>query len=255
MTTPPHDSDDPVIIADHLPERDFLGQGRCMGPREQGLPIDTIILHSCYIGAEFSAVSGVPPVKRGEERVARELAAQWCSLKDATDPADLRMRQQRRGQAVHALILARRGVQGFAHFNKASIKDVFELLGISAHYLIDRDGAIFEFVPPELKAFHCGPSKMPRAEDAREFVNSFSIGIELFATEDSGYTEKQYEALGKLVGSLVKRFPIRNLYGHCHISIGRKGDPYRFDWVQFRDRMGPALGAINYPEMHAPEGC
>lgn len=60
---------------------------------------------------------------------------------------------------------------------------------MSAHYLIERDGTIRQLVDPNMVAFHAGKSVMPRADDGRIGVNAFGIGVELFATPESGYTD------------------------------------------------------------------
>ena len=127
-------------------------------------------------------------------------------------------------------------------------KELYELYGVSAHYLIDRDGVIRQLVPEELVAYHAGESRMP-SPDSRTNVNSFSIGIELISSHPdddpdvrqggphSAYTEAQYKSLHYLLLDLCAKYPIRlgNLVGHDEITGGRKKDPGPlFDWARVR---------------------
>lgn len=98
---------------------------------------------------------------------------------------------------------------------------------VSAHYLIDRSGHVFECVAPEKRAWHAGISKMP---DGRENANNFSIGIELLADKQSGFTAEQYQSLPKLCSALCSQFPLRLIVSHQTIAPDRKDDPWGFDW-------------------------
>lgn len=115
---------------------------------------------------------------------------------------------------------------------------------VSAHYLIDRTGTAYRLVPEQNVAWHAGGSVMP-APDNRHNVNSFSVGIELIATQTSGYTEAQYAALVTLLKGIESRYPIRHIVGHDEISGSRalkiglrkdlKEDPGPlFDWRRIR---------------------
>lgn len=106
---------------------------------------------------------------------------------------------------------------------------------VAAHYLITRSGEIIRLVPDECRAWHAGKSCMPFSDDSRTEVNDFSIGIELVATESSGFTEAQYMSLSKLTKSLLARHPVRSIVGHDQIAPDRKTDPGPlFDWTRFR---------------------
>jgi len=209
------------IIIDHLPQTAFFGDA-CFKSRASEQVIDTVIIHSCYVpdGVIAPNLALIPEVCT--EETARALGRRW---KDGGSvDADVEF------AALHTLIVARRGAEGLHPYSCAGIRDIFEFYGVSAHYLIDRAGNVFELVDPVLVAFHAGKSAMPRAEDGRSGVNAFGIGIELLATTDSGYTSQQLQALTALSNALMKRFPIENLYGHSDIAPGRKSDPHGFDW-------------------------
>lgn len=109
--------------------------------------------------------------------------------------------------------------------------DEYEQYGVGAHYLIDRSGVVLRLVEEGNIAYHAGSSKMP---DGRKNVNDFSIGIELIATEESGYTDKQYSAVNALIADIKSRYKIKSVVGHADIAPGRKSDPWKFDWKKLK---------------------
>lgn len=233
------------IVKDHLPQNDFLGQGVCFRERVAGTSIDTLIVHSCYVDERVIHPASGGMLSCDDTRV-RELAHAWIEAKrKCAECVDESQREQLHSRAseaeflaLHALVVSRRGAAALHEFEIKAIKDIFEFYGVSAHFAISRDGEIFEFVAPELLAFHAGKSKMPRVADGREGVNAFSIGVELIGNERSGFTEGQYVALGGLTQLLRQRFPLTNFFGHSDIAPGRKTDPYDFDWKKFAQLVG-----------------
>lgn len=106
---------------------------------------------------------------------------------------------------------------------------------VATHYLIARNGQTLKLVDEENKAWHAGASKIPFANDQRENVNDFSLGVELIATETSGFTKRQYSALTALTLDILRRHPLKYILGHEHIAPGRKQDPGPlFDWKIYR---------------------
>lgn len=104
-------------------------------------------------------------------------------------------------------------------------------LKVSAHFLVRRDGAIVQFVPAELRAWHAGVS----CWKGRERCNDFSIGIELEGADDRAFADAQYAALSALTRALCARYAIDDIVGHADIAPGRKTDPGPcFDWNRFR---------------------
>ena len=107
---------------------------------------------------------------------------------------------------------------------------------VSAHFLIRRDGALLQFVPCALRAWHAGASSW----QGRERCNDFSIGVELEGTDDLPYADAQYRVLARLTRALRRRYPISDLAGHDEIAPGRKTDPgAAFDWTRYRSLVGP----------------
>ena len=112
---------------------------------------------------------------------------------------------------------------------------VLDACQVSAHYLISRDGEVWNLVEEDKRAWHAGVSKMPFSEDTRENVNHFSVGIELICDENTDFSAEQYESLALLTFDIMSRHPIGNILGHEHIAPGRKVDPGpRFDWPRYR---------------------
>lgn len=116
-------------------------------------------------------------------------------------------------------------------YDVSALVKIYESYGVSAHYLIDRGGKIYQLVNDANIAYHAGVSKMP---DGRQDVNNFSIGIEIMNQEDTSFTNAQYEAVNALITSLKKQYSIKNVVGHSDIAPGRKTDPWNFDWKKLK---------------------
>lgn len=244
------------IVVDPIPESDLFGQGVCFKPRPEGASVDTIIIHSCYVDDSIiTPAIGVsaPPSAESLQSTLEEWLAGKKVEAAIEDPSEKQICSEKNQQleclALHHLIHSRRGHEGLSTYCKDSIKDIFQFYGVSAHYVIDREGAVFEFVAPEYLAFHAGKSQMPRPEDGRAGVNAFSVGIELLGTKTSGYSEQQYAALAGLTRHLMDRFSIQNIYGHSDIALGRKTDPENFDWLRFKSELASRSGER---ELHFP---
>jgi len=107
-------------------------------------------------------------------------------------------------------------------------------LRVSAHFFVRRDGQLVQFVPCTRRAWHAGQSVWK----GHERCNDFSIGVELEGADDVPYESAQYAALGRLLRAIGRRYPIRDVVGHCDIAPGRKTDPgAAFDWLRLRRRM------------------
>ncbi|HEY1890022.1 MAG TPA: 1,6-anhydro-N-acetylmuramyl-L-alanine amidase AmpD [Steroidobacteraceae bacterium] len=107
-------------------------------------------------------------------------------------------------------------------------------LRVSAHAVIRRDGGITQYVPFDMRAWHAGVSQY----QGRGGCNDFSIGIELEGTDETPYTDAQYESLAALIRALLATYPTlsaERIAGHSDIAPGRKTDPGpAFDWQRLR---------------------
>lgn len=107
-------------------------------------------------------------------------------------------------------------------------------LQVSAHFLIERDGSVTQFVSCNERAWHAGVSSF----EGREGCNDFSLGIELEGTDDLPFSDAQYAALVDLTRQLLQAYPalsVARICGHSDIAPGRKTDPGPyFDWPRLR---------------------
>jgi N-acetylmuramoyl-L-alanine amidase len=110
---------------------------------------------------------------------------------------------------------------------------------VSAHYLIDEDGAVWRLVPEERRAWHAGVSNWSGDSD----VNSRSVGIELanpgHGPDFRAFAEPQMIALERLCLEILSRHPIPpwRVLGHSDVAPARKQDPGElFDWQRLSAR-------------------
>lgn len=116
-----------------------------------------------------------------------------------------------------------------------------EGLEVSSHLLVRRDGELVQYVPFNKRAWHAGVS----CHKDREVCNDFSIGIEMEGTDETPYTDIQYQVLAETIKSLTQSYPAlteETIAGHCDIAPGRKTDPGEaFDW----ERLNSLLSSNN----------
>ena len=138
-------------------------------------------------------------------------------------------------------------------YNMDTIRNIFVDYKVSTHYIIDRDGNIFCYIPEDLVAYHAGYGTWLE-ETYTDNFNNYSFGIELAAigsqtdmaqylTEDAyqklpseliGYTDAQYTSLKNLIVDICTRNDIpmdrQHIIGHQEYSP-KKTDPGElFDW-------------------------
>ncbi len=131
---------------------------------------------------------------------------------------------RRKNKIVNYIVIHYTGMQDFkSAYNKLSNLNS----KVSCHYLISREGFIFNMLCPQFIAWHAGISEWRNEIN----LNKSSIGIEL---ENKGhefgytnFTERQYIELGKLLRFLCFNFRIeyKNILYHSDIAPNRKKDP------------------------------
>jgi N-acetyl-anhydromuramyl-L-alanine amidase AmpD len=118
---------------------------------------------------------------------------------------------------------------------------------VSAHFVIDKKGELYQFVDPNQRAYHAGVSAWKVKNNRgklvlRENVNDYSIGVEFVNRGDGidAFTKEQYAAFNALFDFLKANYPKletktasevqKNIVGHKDITC-RKIDPAsNFDW-------------------------
>jgi N-acetyl-anhydromuramoyl-L-alanine amidase len=113
-------------------------------------------------------------------------------------------------------------------------------LRVSSHLVVQRDGALTQYVSFADRAWHAGQSSY----QGRAACNDFSVGVELEGTDTLPYEATQYEALAAVVAALCAAYPrlsADRLVGHSDVAPGRKTDPGpAFDWPRARHLIGAA---------------
>jgi N-acetyl-anhydromuramyl-L-alanine amidase AmpD len=133
---------------------------------------------------------------------------------------------------------------------------IFAKAGVSAHYLIDRQGTIYRLVKEQRVAYHAGKGVLPWPPYRTNTLNSSSIGIEMMnistwedmkmfvakatwekvAKKDIGFTDAQYQSLALLLADIRSRWPQikfdrQHIIGHNTYAPKRRTDPGElFDW-------------------------
>jgi N-acetyl-anhydromuramyl-L-alanine amidase AmpD len=132
----------------------------------------------------------------------------------------------------------------------------FASAGVSAHYMIDRQGRAYQLVKEDRIASHAGRGVLPFPPYRTNNLNNFSIGIEMLnisdwqdmklfmskaafdkvAKKDIGFTDAQYKSLNQLLADIHTRWPQvkldrHHIIGHSDYAPGRRTDPgVLFDW-------------------------
>ncbi|WP_051359590.1 N-acetylmuramoyl-L-alanine amidase [Paucisalibacillus globulus] len=146
-------------------------------------------------------------------------------------------------------------------FQVRDIYNIFKDYGVSAHYVIDRSGQVYQFVSEDRVAYHAGKGSLSNYPTYNNKLNAYSIGIELLAigtkqemasmmseehydTIDPlhiGYTAEQYETLKELlvdISTFYGTIPLDrdHIIGHDEYAPDRKTDPGSlFDWNHLMD--------------------
>jgi N-acetylmuramoyl-L-alanine amidase len=114
---------------------------------------------------------------------------------------------------------------------------------VSAHYLIEQNGQIYQLIEDKHRAWHAGISAWQEYEN----INDISIGIELDHPghiSSAPYPKALIMSLLKLIKFLCVKHKInkKQIWGHSDIAPDRKIDPGEFfDWP-FLAQHGFGLG-------------
>jgi N-acetyl-anhydromuramyl-L-alanine amidase AmpD len=139
-------------------------------------------------------------------------------------------------------------------YNMEYVRQTFIDADVSIHYILDRDGTVYCYVPEDRTAWHAGVGQWKNDEKYTNKMNLYSIGIELVgigsqedmslyltkkeyaALDESllGFTDAQYTALKALVTDICQRNAIpmdrEHIIGHEEFNP-KKNDPGElFDW-------------------------
>ena len=120
---------------------------------------------------------------------------------------------------------------------------------VSCHYLISKNGEIYNLVSEKKRAWHAGESYWNGEID----INSKSIGIELdysYYKENNLFSKKLINSLYKLLNILISKYKIlpKNILGHSDIAPYRKKDPGKnFPWhLLQKKKLAFEIKKLNY---------
>ncbi len=102
---------------------------------------------------------------------------------------------------------------------------------VSSHYLVGRNGDLYQLVAEDRRAWHAGPGSWGTISD----VNSASIGIELDNDGSEPFSDAQIDKLLVLLEDLCKRLdiPRYQVIAHADMAPTRKSDPgVLFPWAR-----------------------
>jgi N-acetyl-anhydromuramyl-L-alanine amidase AmpD len=119
---------------------------------------------------------------------------------------------------------------------------------VSAHYLIGRDGSLYQLVDERRRAWHAGGGRWGTITD----LNSASIGIELDNDGTAPFPAVQVARLVALLDDVCARnhIPRRQVIGHADLAPWRKRDPGpRFPWKALAEA---GFGAWPRPDAGTP---
>lgn len=140
-----------------------------------------------------------------------------------------------RGIVTHAIY--NRSQTGPERFDPNLILDILRHYNVVAHYLLCRNGDIWELCHPNIQAWHAGKSEFRGLTG----LNKYFIGVEWIGDEAHDFTDAQYESGAQLYSMLMidHDIPSYNITMH-RITSGPdvrddwKWDPgERFDWIRF----------------------
>ena len=139
-------------------------------------------------------------------------------------------------------------------YNMEYVRQNFINSNVSVHYILDRDGTVYCYIPESRAAWHAGKGTWRDDPKYENNMNRYAIGIELVGIgsqadmsiylskaqydtiDDSlkGFTDAQYASLKDLVAYLCQKYDIPmsrdHIIGHEEYT-DRKNDPGElFDW-------------------------
>jgi len=110
------------------------------------------------------------------------------------------------------------------------VLEEFKLYKVTSHFLIARDGTIYQLAPEETIAYHAGRGQMPDGS-RKNIINNYSLGIELIYSETESPNDIQIEKLVSLVSYLMDKYdiPAENILEHEDVSLSGKDDMWNFE--------------------------
>lgn len=133
------------------------------------------------------------------------------------------------------------------------VVDTLKSRGLSVHYIVDRDGKVYQIASENLVTWHAGCDVGSTCK--KSGINSHSVGIEIVnaGSYSDKFTDAQYESINNLVKDIAERNNIpydnKHIIGHYEITTAKYDPSPNFDWLR--------IGLINHPSYFAvnPGAC
>lgn len=116
------------------------------------------------------------------------------------------------------------------------IENILDKRGLSAHYVIHKDGTILQCVDESKRAYHAYPAFWGKVGGINNNINAHSIGIEIenptFGSTTT-YSDAAINSLIPLCRSIIARhhIPAHNVIGHSDVNpIGKADTGVLFPW-------------------------
>lgn len=219
--------------------------------------IAVIILTSCSQMDEFRKETFVADEEVGQaEYVIKQLKNENIQVFHDLLPKDVS--EERKHPITHIVLhfSSNAVLSPEDPYDVEAIRQNFVDYGVSAHYLIGRDGEVYYWVPEDMVAYHAGKGQLEKFPDYTDRLNHYSIGIEIMGIgtkeemsimmdgdvydsiepSNIGYTDAQYATLETLIDALIEKYPDikkdrTHIIGHDEYAPDRKTDPGSlFEW-------------------------
>lgn len=139
-------------------------------------------------------------------------------------------------------------------YDKEQVRNIFVEGGVSIHYIIDRAGEIYCYIPETRDAWHAGKGTFADNEKYTNKMNKYAIGIEIMGIgsvqdmsiylseaeynalkdEHIGFADAQYKALRELVPDICRRnnipFDREHIIGHSEYNPAKNDVGELFEW-------------------------
>lgn len=114
-----------------------------------------------------------------------------------------------------------------APYDIENIIGVLEKVNLSYHFVVTREGDIYQLVKEGNMAWHAGKSRL----HGRPNCNFYSIGLAFAGEKGVPYTNEQYFSSAKLCAKLCRDYeiPLNRVVGHDMVSHRYVRDPPKTD--------------------------
>ena len=123
--------------------------------------------------------------------------------------------KQRPMDNVEGMIIHHTGGRG----EVSGVIDTLVRRGLSAHFVVDRQGKVHQLMPEFQMAWHAG------VRNKSKYRNHNTIGVEVIANDDNDVLPIQVEVTKRLIKSMSERYgfdPTVGVHGHGEVAPGHK---------------------------------